>query len=329
MHCSWRELIGRLSVIPCAGALVVGLSACSVHPIPDDVTRVSTADIVKSIRCEVLAGLESFAPNEMAKAAPIVRATTIGYDFTFNITEDNNANGAGDGPFLTFANGGKVKLDLTGGATLQRNNIRKFTIIEPLLDLAKDDNRARCSDRTTRANWTYPIAGKIGMDEVVRTYLKLEMLSELDVTTGGAPFTSTNVVFADDLEFTTKFGAGSTTTLVLDAVVGRLKVTNASINVGASRNDVHKVVVAMTRKTIPVDERRRVRNGIDPKQDRLALLLSDNVRDPRAQARLIEIDEEARTRVAMELYRRRSLNDVDNEPARVLGQRLLDVLKLP
>jgi len=328
MHCSWRELIGRLSVIPCAGALVVGLSACSVHPIPDDVTRLSTADIVKSIRCEILAGLESFTPNEMAKAAPIVRATTIGYEFTFNITEDNNANGAEGGPFLKFANGGKVKLDLTGHAALHRNNFRKFTIIEPLLDLAKDDNRARCSDRTTRANWTYPIAGKIGMDEVVRTYLKLEMLSELDVTKkAGGPFN--NVVFADELQFTTGFGAGSTTTLVLDAVVGRLKVTNASINVGASRDDIHKVIVALTRKTIPVDERRRFRDSIDPKQDRRALLLSDNVRDPRAQARLIEIDEEARTRVAMELYRRRSLNDVDNEPARVLGQRLLDVLKLP
>ena len=106
-------------------------------------------------------------------------------------------------------------------------------------------------------------------------------------------------------------------------------MTNASINVGASRDDIHKVIVALTRKTIPVDERRRLRDSIDPKQDRRALLRSDNVRDPRAQARLIEIDEEARTRVAMELYRRRSLNDVDNEPARVVGQRLLDVLKLP
>ncbi len=326
MHCSWRELIGRFLVIPCAGLLAVGLSACSVHPIPDDVTRLSTADIVKSIRCEVLAGLESFTPNEMAKAAPIVRATTIGYEFTFNVTEENGANGAGDGPFVKFANGGKVKLDLTGDATLHRHNVRKFTIIEPLLDLAKDDNRARCSNRTARANWAYPIAGSIGMDEVVRTYLKLEMLSELDKTKGGGPFE--NVVFADDLEFTTGFGVGSTTTLVLDAVVGRLKVTNASINVSASRDDIHKVIVAMTRATIPVDERRRARKAID-EGDRRVLLYSDNVRDPRAQARLIEIDEEARTRVAMELYRRRSLKDVDNEPARVLGQRLLDVLKLP
>ena len=59
------------------------------------------------------------------------------------------------------------------------------------------------------------------------------------------------------------------------------------------------------------------------------LLLSDNVRDPRTQARLIAIDENARTQVAMELQRRRSLNDVDNAPAEVLGQRFLDVLKVP
>ena len=327
MRCSWRHLSGRFAALASTAALAIA-TGCSVHPIPDDVTRISTADVVKSIRCEVLAGLESFSPNQMATAAPIVRATTIGYEFTFDITEGNGAKGADDGPFLQFANGGKVKLDLTGHATLHRHNFRKFTIIEPLLDLAKDDNRARCSDRTTRANWTYPISGKIGMDELVRTYLKLEMLSELDETKkAGGPFT--NVVFADELQFTTNLGVGSTTTLVLDAVVGSLKVTNASINVGASRDDIHKVIVALTRKTIPVDERRRSRDRIDPKQDRRALLQSDNIRDPRAQARLIEIDEEARTRVAMELYRRRSLNDVDNEPARLVGQRLLDVLKLP
>lgn len=58
-------------------------------------------------------------------------------------------------------------------------------------------------------------------------------------------------------------------------------------------------------------------------------LLALGVRDPRTQVQLIQVDVDARTRVAMELYRRRSLNDVDNEPAEALGQRLLDVLKVP
>ena len=180
MHSSWREPIGHILVIAYAGALAAGLSACSMHPLPDDVSQVSTVDIVKSIRCEALAGLESFRPEEMSRAAPIIKATMIGYDFMFDITESNGANGAGPNhSFLTFTKGDKRKLDLTANATLQRHNLRRFTVIEPLADVAKDENRAICADRTTRANWTYPITGTIGMDEVVRTYLKLEMLTEL------------------------------------------------------------------------------------------------------------------------------------------------------
>jgi hypothetical protein len=336
MHSSLRELICHFFFIAYAGALAVGLSACSMHPLPDDVPQASTVDIVKSIRCEALAGLESFKPEEMSRAAPIIKATMIGYDFMFDIKENNGANGGSpQNSFLTFMKGDKRKLDLTANAALERHNVRRFTVIEPLADVAKDDNRATCADRTTRANWTYPITGTIGMDEVVRTYLKLEMLTELQ----NKPFTPdknrtkfTDVVFADDLTFTTNFRAGAKGTLVLDAVVGRFKVTNTSLNVSASRDDIHSVVVALTRKPVDVAEPRRGNAKsprLDPKIDRQVLLLSDNVRDPRDQARLIEIDEDARTRVAMELHRRRSLNDVDNAPAEALGQRFLDVLKVP
>jgi hypothetical protein len=330
---SWRAFIGQVFVIAYAGALAVGLSACSVHPLPEDVSRTSTVDIVKSIRCEALAGLESLRPEELARAAPIIKATMIGYDFNFEMTETNGAHGAGPTPnnsFLTFKKQEKLTLDVTGNAVLERKNLRRFIVIEPLADLTKDENRARCSDRTTRANWVYPITGRIGLDEIVRTYLKLEMLTELDwwverLPTARSKFA--NVVFADDLKFTTHFSVGAETTLVLDAVVGRLKLTNASIVTNASRDDVHSVIVALTRKKIDVEERKF--GKLDPKLDRRVMLLNDNVRDPRTQARLIEIDEDARTRVAMELHRRRSLNDVDNAPAEVLGQRFLDVMKVP
>jgi hypothetical protein len=330
---SWRAFIGQVLVIAYAGALAVALSACSVHPLPEDVSRTSTVDIVKSIRCEALAGLESLRPEELARAAPIIKATMIGYDFLFDMKEKNDAHGAGPTPnnsFLTFKKEKKLTLDVTGNAVLERNNLRRFIVIEPLADLTKDENRARCSDRTTRANWVYPITGRIGLDEVVRTYLKLEMLTELDMWVERIPTARSrfaNVVFADDLTFTTKFSAGAETTLVLDAVVGRLKLTNASIVTNASRDDVHSVIVALTRKKIDVEERKI--GKLDPKLDRRVMLLNDNVRDPRTQARLIEIDEDARTRVAMELHRRRSLNDVDNAPAQVLGQRFLDVMKVP
>ena len=37
-------------------ALAAGLAGCSMHPLPDDVSRVSTVDIVERIRCEAQEG---------------------------------------------------------------------------------------------------------------------------------------------------------------------------------------------------------------------------------------------------------------------------------
>ena len=112
------------------------------------------------------------------------------------------------------------------------------------------------------------------MDEVVRTYLKMEMLTELQKVRGK----SANTVFADDLTFTTHFDAGAKGTLVLDAVVGHLKVTNASVRAKASRDDTHSVIVASTRQNINVDEAAAVNREA---------LLALGVRDPRTQVQLI------------------------------------------
>jgi hypothetical protein len=59
------------------------------------------------------------------------------------------------------------------------------------------------------------------------------------------------------------------------------------------------------------------------------MIKEGSVRDPRAQARLIQMNATAQDSVAVELHRRRNLNDRDDEAARALGQRLLDLLKLP
>ena len=276
--------------------------------------------------------LRVLKPDELRKAAPVIKATTIGYDFTFDISEGNDIGGANaNDSFLTFKNGKKFTSDLMGSATLERKNFRRFTVIEPLAALAEPEHRRICSDRTARANWAYPIGGAIGMDEVVHTYLKLEMLGELKQVRNRR----TGEVFADTLKFTTNLEAGATTKLVLDAVVGQVKVSNASIGVGASRDDVHTVIVALSRKAIDVDEpkskaaKAKVEAMQAAKDYRFDVLQRDNIRDPRTQGRAVQEDEDVRTRVAIELYRRRDLSDVDNEPAEALGQRLLDVLRLP
>jgi hypothetical protein len=120
-------------------AVACGLAACSTHPLPEDFSRASTVDIVKSIRCEARAGLLNLTAEEWRKAQPIIAATMIGYDFVFHITETNNVGGGKadkqtglEGSFLTLQRGGAFSLELTGSAGVERANERRFKIIEPL-----------------------------------------------------------------------------------------------------------------------------------------------------------------------------------------------------
>ena len=81
----------------CLGAVVgLGLFGCSTHPLPQDVARVSTVDIVRRIRCEAKEGLEEALQRaaehgalRKAHVEKIVKLTTIGYEFTFMMSEDN------------------------------------------------------------------------------------------------------------------------------------------------------------------------------------------------------------------------------------------------
>ena len=63
------------------------MTGCAVHPLPEDVTRRSTYDIVQSIRCEAKQAIMQHAPD-----ASFDRAI-VGYEFLFKITEHNDNSG--------------------------------------------------------------------------------------------------------------------------------------------------------------------------------------------------------------------------------------------
>jgi hypothetical protein len=406
MFCSWHT-----RAVGCCIAAVVaaaGLAACSTHPLPQDVAGIPTVGIVKSIRCEVRAGIEravlGLKDDEVAKIVPIVKASVIGYDFNFNMHEENSAGNIDAGtPLLRFIQpGGRFTGRVNGTATLDRRNIRTFTIIEPLVELMKPEIVEACKDGGRGPNLAYPVAGTIGLDEVVRTYLKLELLTDLhDVKKGPgkARFSDSHVVFSDQLNFTTEFDAGATGTLVFDAVVGRVRLTNVSVGASASRTDTHSVIVALSRdprggtqttrtsssggaggkgggkadngskggqatkgdkgskggqaakgdkggkegqaakgdkggkETDVAKEDEMAECAARPKEtpaeERDRLICNGSVRDPRAQARLFQMNASAQDSVAVELQQRRARKDEDDDAARALGQRFLDLLKVP
>ena len=222
--------------------LALALAGCSMHPLPEDVAPASTYDIVQRIRCEVAEGLRDFPRNQTFKK--IVDNTTIGYDFTFKITEKDSAAGGTlefkRPPFIDDSKG--FFLELTGGASKKRENTRLFRIIEGLAEV----NETGCAAVTKHANPLYPITGATGMGEVVRTYVRLEMLTDVAKA-------ANKDVFSDALQFTTKFSAGAVPNLELGTVAGTFKLTKASLTGSASREDVHNVTVALSRDKDNVD----------------------------------------------------------------------------
>jgi hypothetical protein len=285
-------------------ALVSGLTACSVHPLPEDVSRASTFDIVHRIRCEVWEGLSEFQPSD-PRVQSIVNRTTIGYDFDFIISE-NSAAAEGKLEFKRPSfkgDGSGFVLDLSAGASKARTNTRSFRILEGLWKV-KDD----CSKAHARPNLTYPIAGSTGMAEFIRTYMRLEMLTDLPAAK------EDDVVFSDKLDFTTKLSAGAMPTLEVSSVAGSFRLTKASIFGSANRDDTHSVTVSLSRDPGDVDPK-----SMAAKRERLEWVSKAAITDARTLRRLIQKATDAPTRVVLELQRRRNVEEDARVVARVLG----------
>jgi hypothetical protein len=231
-----------------------------MHPLPGDFSRKGTYEIVEKIRCE---GAEAI--RGIPKDHPFLRTAFIGYDFDFHITETNDIAGATSGGRgkLTFTDKHKAtsKIEIEGAAERERKAQRTFRIIESLEQLRTAD----CSSEKARENWVYPITGSIGMYEIVRTYVGLERLTTLvsrprpgpgafggadkplpPGVTGDAP-----VVFSDVLEYTTSLGVGVRPTIELNASgIGKFRLSGLSLFGDASRVDVHKLTVVLTRDSV-------------------------------------------------------------------------------
>ena len=348
-----------------AAAFALAAAGCSMHPLPENVSRASTYDIVARVRCEVWEALQEFETlendRERRHAKRIIQFSAIGFDFIFDITESNNIKGPGDkaGANLFYtreAFKGKEKglfFDLTATAERERKNTRRFRIVEDLKELNSPD--IDCTQATTRANWIYPVTGATGMGEVVKTYIRLEMLTDfegraVDPVDGAKvlPIGSKSVAFSDVLKFTTKVSTGVDAQLILTSVAGDLRLTNASIFGSAHRDDIHTVIVALASNPnedldkLPPEVRKRINTqraekGLPPLGPRVAfsarkaerMEVAKVVRDPRTATALIQKDADARTNVLLELQRLRDLEDDALEEPRRLGERLLKLLREP
>lgn len=292
----------------CTLSAAITVAGCGVHPLPEDVSGVTTFDIVERLRCEAQEGLRSFDDEA---SWLIADATVIGMGFVFDMSASAGAGIAADfdrpGTSRNFA------VDASAGGTFARSNKRAFETAERLIEV--DDHE--CAGKQRRRNLAHPITGSIGLHEVIRTYIQLEKQTNLAK--------KSDTVFSDSLSFTTDYQLNVNPTWEMNAVVGTIRLTKLSLTSSGQRRDFHTLRVVLTRNPV-----RSNFDGVAFDRVRLkALIKSEDIRDPRSQLALVQKDSDARTRTLLELERLRVLNDDDRVAARVLGQRMLDILKLP
>ena len=202
-----------------ATTAVVWMAGCSIHPLPEDVTGVSTFDIVKQIRCEARQAVFDFAtgwltgpknPDLEAKQIGLdfkegrrkmheftytlfkgqVRHlvqgffdTAVAYNFQLQMSESTNIDPSTD--LLTFNGKNKFSSPVTGNADRARQNIRTFTITDTfsfLLRNIPDDASMGgfyCEGHIAGPNYIYPVAGKIGIDRMIGDFINLTLFGGL------------------------------------------------------------------------------------------------------------------------------------------------------
>jgi hypothetical protein len=188
---------------------------------------------------------------------------TIGYKFTFTITENNKLGGGGDvqWPLST----GTLTLGISAGVDKERLGIRDFTFVDSFKEARKE---SACSLEATGPDYTYPITGIIGLDEVIYTFQELQSIglgelppwerrdplpprhrSFLDKKPKRAekaePSKKGTAEFVETFEFTTTISGGLSPKVELKALGSGPSLTKASADLSGQRIDKHSLIVTL------------------------------------------------------------------------------------
>lgn len=250
------------------------VAGCSIHPLPEDVMGrdFRTSEIVHHIRCEARAAIKSAivdyfhhtGQNDLAEIAHRLRSgetpfeqfsqriaslpeparsniikyqnAAITYDFTFDITEQNTLGAEAD--VVSVFSRGVFSVGPKGTSDLQRQTVRIFRANDTFGELMLIPSR-RCTDDGSPENLLYPVAGTIGLAEMIETFVDLNQFQKLTGKENKVP------TLTDTFKFQTTF-AGSVGPQVTLAPLGqRTYLAGASVTAAAMRKDIHQVIVAL------------------------------------------------------------------------------------
>lgn len=252
-----RKLVPVISCV-----VATALAGCSIHPIPYDVPGYRTIDIVRKIRCEAKRALDRLAPTDPRDLA-VYDAMTIGYKFTFTITENNKLGASADVQWPLSK--GTFTLGIAGAVDKERLGIRDFTFIDTFKEARKE---SVCTLEATGPNYIYPITGFIGLDEVIYTFQELQSigLGELPPWMRKEPLPPRRVPYAgkqpkkgdkassgekgtaefvETFDFTTTISGGLSPKVELKAIGTGPSLVKASGDLSGKRMDKHTLIVTL------------------------------------------------------------------------------------
>jgi hypothetical protein len=270
-------------------------SGCAIHPLPEDVTGVSTYHIVRQIRCETrdtvrkivikwLSRLDDPLAQKLAaqyesdpasirgfsyklfNTPALVRVrdmaklfydTGIAYNFNFDITENNDLS-----TNISFLRGlphSVFSLDAGAGAKRKRENQRVFTVTDTFGFLLTQVPEKYCEGFVVDAHYVYPITGRIGVDKLVTDFIDLTLFGALAGTQDKPDGPPTMV---DNLTFTTTVSASATPKIAFTPVGDAFHLASADFTASADRTDAHSVAVGLAIATGDAVELDPIRLGL-------------------------------------------------------------------
>jgi hypothetical protein len=199
--------------------------------------------------------ISTFSPNlfpgpkyaQVRNLYSVIYSAAIAYNFDLTMNEQNNLGTSINllGPWVP-----KFTLGLTADANRGRTNERTFTVTDTFSELLTKLNtpirgQRYCDGQIVQANYIYPIAGRIGVDELVLTFFDLALFADLSGDKA-APGASSPPAISDKLTFTTTIDGSVNPAKVLFNPVGAgFQFSDASLTGMASRMDTHTVTVGL------------------------------------------------------------------------------------
>ena len=223
----YQKLLRARSIIVVA-ALGFAATGCNIHPLPENVSRASTYDIVARVRCEVQELLDQLRreidPSERAHADRIINLSVISVDFNFDMSEGNNIKNPEDGkPGASVAmRGAPTRTTTRAFFSSFRGALKQgapMCVGFALFRISASWRKPRPVRKRRQApQLSLPNHGCDGMGEVVSTYVKLELLTDVARKSQiklPEPFEDDefdiqgkSIAFSDVLRFTTLLSAG-------------------------------------------------------------------------------------------------------------------------